>query len=102
MNLPYVLASNLSDAQSTVTSNSIWNSLAVPVAAVLGAILVVFGMIKVATQVAGGKPQGAFKTAALVILGAAVLFRLELIFVFLNAAGSIVETVAKAVQDLIG
>lgn len=88
--------------QSTIETSPLWANVVRPLAAGLGAFLVVAGIFKIASQVLGGRQQGAMKTGVLTVIGGAILFNIGLVFNIISVAGTAVTALIQSISSLIG
>jgi hypothetical protein len=104
MTKAYILAEGELDPAvvNKVTTQPLWESVLKPVAAAVGAVVVLVGLFRAVTQVMSGKGQGAFKTVAMTIVGAAILFNLNLVFDLIGLGGTVVQSVVDSLTGLVG
>jgi hypothetical protein len=97
-----ILAAAPLEGQQSVESTSLWSNVVKPLAAGLGAFLVVAGIFRIATQVLGGRAQGAMKTGVLTVIAGAILFNISLVFRIIGVAGTAVTALIDSIGSLIG
>lgn len=86
----------------TVTDTDLWKNVVGPVGIALGIVILIFGVYKFVTQVAGGQAPRAGKTAVGTIFAVAILFNPTILFSLVNVAGRVVTTAIDAVTSVIG
>lgn len=85
-----------------VTDTPLWQNIVSPISIALGIVILIFGVYKFVTQVAGGKAPMAWKTAIGTIFAVAILFNPSILFRLVDVAGAVVSSAIDAVAKLIG
>lgn len=93
---------NTEEIQRKITETDLWKNVIGPVGVAIAIAVVIFGAFKIASKVASGNVTGVAKTAIGTLLVAAVLFRLDLLFLMISAAGTVVSAAVTAITDLLG